>query len=131
MSILDLNLNEDLSPTPLNEGEQKLRIAGAEERENKNGNAFILVTFESIDNPDADNVFDNLYLPKPEDKPSASKFKRRLIQKLVQAYDVPLTKSGGVDVDKMPGCSGFSIIKHERQESGDIRAVIQEHSVGA
>ena len=127
MGLLELNLDKVPDAILLDEGEHKLRVNSVEERENKNGKHYLAISYASTDKPDADLLYDNVYLPDGDDE-RKDNVKKRFLNIILDAFGVQVTK-GSLNTDDMLGCTGFLIVKHTKRD-GITRAEIDSYSTG-
>ena len=123
MGILDVKLNETYEPALVEEGEKELRILTAVAKTNVNNKPFISMSFEGLENPEADLIYANVYLPDGENA-RKDNTKRVYLTSLCEEFGIGVNKDGGVDTDDMPGCTGFVMIKHKKDQNDVVRAEV-------
>ena len=88
-----------------------------------NGKPYLSTSFECLDDPEAELVYDNIYLPDGENVRKDNS-KRRRLGNYCDEFKIPLEANGNLDLDKMVGCTGFVMIRHGKDQNGEVRAEI-------
>jgi len=116
MSILDLDLNDAKEPAvvPANE-EYKLKIVGCKSNTDKNGNPYILPTFEIPDVPNAKEFTKFLRLPHKGLNAKQLNNCKWQLKCFFSAFKVDYSKKINVEND-LNGRTGWAILGIENDE---------------
>ncbi|MBU2052475.1 DUF669 domain-containing protein [Patescibacteria group bacterium] len=118
-TFVDLNMGLDLTAVPdlktVPEGLYNLRVESVESKVSQNGNPYIALRFSFLDDPEAQDVYNNLMLPTADNDQRTTLQKKRRIKKFVEEFSVPFTASG-INFENAIGCTGFALLIEEDTE---------------
>lgn len=116
-SIFDLNLNDAQEPQVVPAGEEyKLRITKVRVDNDKNGNPYLLPTFEIPDIAASKEFTKFLGFPKKDDSPKTANNKKWRIKEFMLAFGLdPSKKYKNPEVDFV-GKTGWAILGIENDE---------------
>jgi hypothetical protein len=126
MPILNLNV-EDANVIVLQEGEYKLRILSAEVKTSKASNEYINLRCDVPAEPQAQDIYHTLMLPKGDDAKKDNSAKHR-IKLFLKAFGLP-TDNAEMDLDTFVGAEGFALLQEEEVDGGGTRNTIKKFLV--
>lgn len=105
------------------EAEYDLTIESCEEQESKKSGKPMLMCLITIDNPPANittpaPIFHYVSLPDPDDEPKTSRFKLRMIRRLLNTFNVAF-EDNGFDSDDLVGAKGTCLVTQQEQQKED------------
>lgn len=125
MSLIQFNIDEVQDLVVLPEGEHQVSILSAElyQKAGELVKQSIKLTFKALNEPNAQLINEFLSLPNNQDDETSRGFKERRIKSFCQCFQVDLS-GGGIQLETLPGLTGFVILSVENDEKyGDSNRI--------
>jgi len=114
MSFIEINVNDAIEPSVVEEGEYTVRIEDAEVKTGQSGKKYIGLRFSIVDEDNVKQVNEVLMLPDEADDDAQKNRRLLAIKRMCTCFDYE--PQGGIDTAELVGREGKVFLKIEESE---------------